>query len=141
MAITSANKLVGQLTQPEYALLKSLTDQQEVSAASLEKLIRAAVRDRLKLARGLVRAARVLAKNRDPIVRRSAVSRAYYGAYHAARATVFAIHRRDEDDHEKLPRIVDEVVGGEASAGMKWTIRRTPGQTSRPSMNRMRLKT
>jgi hypothetical protein len=107
LATTSANKIVAQLSQPEYALLKSLTDHQGLNAASLEKLVRAATRDRMSLARGLVKAAKALARNRDSRVRRSAVSRAYYAAYHAARATVFAIHHRDESDHEKLRNEMD----------------------------------
>src|SRR5713101_5988599 len=43
------------------------------------------------------------------MVRRSAESRAYYGAYQAARATVLWVHHRDEGDHERLGREIDEM--------------------------------
>jgi len=42
------------------------------------------------------------------MVRRSAVSRAYYGAYQAARATVLWVHHRDEGDHERLGKAIDD---------------------------------
>lgn len=62
-------------------------------------------------------AARLLATHADVLVRRSAASRAYYGAYHAARATVFEVRGRDEDDHDKLPRVIESVVEHERSLG------------------------
>ena len=43
------------------------------------------------------------------MVRRSAVSRAYYGAYQAARAAVLEVHRRDEGDHERLGKEIDSL--------------------------------
>lgn len=43
------------------------------------------------------------------MVRRSAVSRAYYGAYQAARAMVLGVHRRDEGDHERLGKDIDSL--------------------------------
>ena len=79
--------------------------------------MRTAVDDRFKLARGMLEAARLLVSHADVLVRRSAASRAYYAAYHAARATVFEVKGRDEDDHEKLPRVIESVVEHEPSAG------------------------
>lgn len=117
MASHSPRKLIGRLTQPQYELLKSLTDEQALDATSLDEMVRAAVEDRMMLARGLIRAAKVLANHEDPIVRRSAASRAYYGAYHAARATVFRRYRRDEDDHDKLPGAVDLALEGQMTIG------------------------
>lgn len=117
MPFRSTRKTIARLSQPQYQLLKSLTDQETLDAAVLERSIKSAVDDRFALARGLINAARHLAANGDPLVRRSAISRAYYGAYHAARATVFEVHRRDEDDHEKLPRVLDSFPGGPETAG------------------------
>lgn len=117
MASRSPSKLIGQVKQPQYAFLRSLTDEQALDAASLEALVNAAVNDRMALARSFIEAAKVLAVNGDSLVRRSAVSRAYYGAYHAARATVFAVRRHDEDDHEALAQAIDAVLGDQPSMG------------------------
>lgn len=117
MTSKAPSKLIGQLKQPQYALLRELTDAQTLDAASLEGTVNGVVNDRFALARGLIEAARILANSENQFARRSAVSRAYYGAYHAARATVFAIRRHDEDDHEELPRVVDLVLEGQAVVG------------------------
>jgi uncharacterized protein (UPF0332 family) len=117
MAFRSPGKLIGRLTQPAYGVLRSLTDGGPLDAASLETSVTRVVADRFQFARSLIRAAKVLAESEDPLVRRSAVSRAYYGAYHAARATVFEVERRDEDDHEKLPAVVDLALRGQVQAG------------------------
>ncbi|MGH7275749.1 MAG: HEPN domain-containing protein [Candidatus Rokuibacteriota bacterium] len=117
MAGRSRRKLIGQLTQPQYALLKDLTDGGPLDAPALETSVDEAIAYRLKLAQGFIRAARVLATNEDALVRRSAISRAYYGAYHAARATVFAVHHRDEHRHTELARVIDEVLARRASVG------------------------
>jgi uncharacterized protein (UPF0332 family) len=106
----SRRRTFERLTQPEYGRLRELTDEHTLDAASLEALVTDAVADRLRLARGMLDTARLLATHGDALVRRSAASRAYYGAYHAARATVFAVRRRDEDDHDELPDAVDSVV-------------------------------
>lgn len=124
MALRSAQKLVGRLTQPQYGLLKALTGEAAFDSASLAGAVRDAVADRLALARGLVSAASTLLRNEDVLVRRSAASRAYYAAYHAARAVVFEIHRRDEDDHEKLPRLIDEERPGQALGAIMKELRR-----------------
>ena len=79
--------------------------------------MRAAVDDRFRLSHGMLDAARLLATHADMLVRRSAASRAYYGAYHAARATVFEVKGRDEDDHDKLPRVIESVVEDDRSIG------------------------
>lgn len=75
------------------------------------------VQDRLVVAKGMLDAARVLAGHENVMVRRSAISRAYYGAYQAARATVFEVDHRDEDSHEDLPKAVDRVLSGNIAAG------------------------
>ena len=111
----SRRKLIAGLTQPKYALLQDLTDQAVLDAPTLEAALVQAVDDRFALARGFVDAAKVLAASQDPIVRRSAVSRAYYGAYHAARAVVFAVHRRDEKDHDKVAQGVDALLRRQGS--------------------------
>lgn len=107
MAVRARNKLIARLTQPAYALLRGLTDEGHLDGPGLGQAIDAVVADRLALADGMMRAARLLAGSEDLFVRRSARSRAYYAAYHAARAAVFAIDRRDVDDHERLPASVD----------------------------------
>lgn len=113
MASKSAHKIIGQLSQPQYGLLRSLTDgQPPVDAASLENGVKKVVNDRFVLARGFIEAARTLARSDNPLVRRSAVSRAYYAAYHSARATLFEIRRHDEPDHEALPQVIDSIVEG-----------------------------
>jgi uncharacterized protein (UPF0332 family) len=71
------------------------------------------VNRRFDVAKAFVRAAKLLDISEDPLVQRTAVSRAYYGAYHAARATVFAVGHRDEDDHDKLARELDSVIEGQ----------------------------
>jgi uncharacterized protein (UPF0332 family) len=80
-------------------------------------MVRAAVDDRFRLARGMLDTARLLVTHPDAFFRRSAASRAYYSAYHAARATVFAVKGRDEDDHDELPRVVDSVIDRQWRAG------------------------
>lgn len=117
MSNRSRRKTLERLTQPEYGLLRELTDQQALDAASLEEMVSAAVDDRFRLARGMLKTAQLLATQDDAFVRRSAASRAYYSAYHAARAAVFAVRGRDEDDHEALPRVVDAVLEGDRSVG------------------------
>jgi len=80
-------------------------------------MVSAAVDDRFRLARGMLDTAKFLAAHGDPFVRRSAASRAYYSAYHAARATVFKVRGRDEDDHEELPGVIDSVLDRQRSVG------------------------
>jgi uncharacterized protein (UPF0332 family) len=72
-------------------------------------MIVGAADDRFSLARGMLSAAQLLASQADSLVRRSAASRAYYAAYHAARATLFEVTGRDEDDHEKLRRAMTSI--------------------------------
>jgi uncharacterized protein (UPF0332 family) len=110
MAGPVRNKLISRLTQPVYALIRGLTDGASLDAESLEHSIGQVVAARLALAEGMLAAARLLAGVEDILIRRSAVSRAYYGAYQAARAAVFVVTRRDVDDHEKLPAVIDEVA-------------------------------
>lgn len=117
MAPKSRRKVIGRLTQSEYGLLRELTDDQALDAASLEAAVGEVVEDRFRLAKGMIEAAGVLAGSQNELVRRSAISRSYYGAYHAARATVFAIRRRDEDDHEELPKLADAVLDGRLVVG------------------------
>jgi hypothetical protein len=117
VAVTTTRKLIEKLTQPEYARLRALTNEAPLDAEGLQSSLQAFVTDRLELAHGLLRAAGVLLMNDDPLVRRSAASRAYYGAYHAARAAVFAVHRRDVDDHERLAEAVDGRFPGEPGTG------------------------
>jgi uncharacterized protein (UPF0332 family) len=80
-------------------------------------MVSAVVEDRFKLARGMLDTAKLLAAHGEGFVRRSAASRAYYGAYHAARATVFKVRGRDEDDHEELPGVIDSLPGRQWSVG------------------------
>ena len=107
MAVRTRQKLIARLSQPAYTLLRGLTDDAFLDGAGLEQAIHRVVADRFALADGMIRAARLLAGSGDSLIRRSALSRAYYGAYHAARAAIFAIDRRDVDDHERLPAAVD----------------------------------
>lgn len=114
----SRRKIFERLKEPEYSLLHKLTDDgQALDAASLQGLMRAAVDDRFKVARGMLEAARLLLSHENVFVRRSAASRAYYAVYHAARATVFAVNRHDEHDHEKLPGVINSVVKREPPIG------------------------
>lgn len=117
MVSDPSKKLLEKVTRSQYALLRSLTDGQTLDARWLEDAVTSLVSDRFALARGFIKAARILAKSTDSLVRRGAVSRAYYGAYHAARATVLAIKRQDQDDHEALIREVDHLIGAEHRVG------------------------
>lgn len=117
MASDASKKLLEKVTQSQYALLRSLTDTETLDAKWLEDAVASIVKDRFALARGFIKAARLLARDKDSLVRRGAVSRAYYGAYHAARATLFAIERQDQDDHDQLSRRVDHLVGVQHGAG------------------------
>lgn len=112
MPSEQAKKLLEKVSASQYALLRDLTEKESLDARWLEEAITSLVKDRFSLARGFLRAARALVRSSDPIVRRSAVSRAYYAAYHAARATVLQIGRRDEDKHEALWRDIDKLVPG-----------------------------
>ena len=125
----SRRRTFERLTQPEYARLLALTDEHTLDAASLAAMVREAVDDRFRLARSMLETARLLLVHGDAFVRRSAASRAYYGAYHAARAVVFAVRGRDEDDHEELPRVIDSVVE-----------RQWPGRKSGPGEQLRQLK-
>lgn len=124
MPLKSPRKLIGQLTQREYARLRALTDGQNLDQASLERTILEVVNQRFEVAKGFVRAAKFLDRSDDPLVQRTAVSRAYYGAYHAARATVFAVRHRDEDDHDKLSQALDSVVEGQGLGAPLKELRR-----------------
>ncbi|MGH7326585.1 MAG: hypothetical protein ACREJ9_18340 [Candidatus Rokuibacteriota bacterium] len=117
----SRRKLIAQLKQPQYALLRDVTQEGALDAPTLTGYVQATVADRFALARGFIDAAKLLAGSGNPLIRRSAVSRAYYGAYHAARATVFAVHRRDEDEHARLAHTIDSLVqaGGAVQTTMK----------------------
>ena len=121
MSNRSRRRTIERLTQPEYARLLELTDEYTLDAASLAAMVSAAVDDRFRLARGMLDTAKLLTAQADASVRRSAASRAYYAAYHAARATVFEVRGRDEDDHEKLPRVIDSVPERPWSVGEQLT--------------------
>jgi uncharacterized protein (UPF0332 family) len=95
----------------QYRLLRDLTDEGDWAAATLEAAVAGIVRDRFEMAHALIGAAQALAKSNVPMVRRSAVSRAYYGAYQAARATYLSVSRQDEDDHDRLGKGIDSLKG------------------------------
>jgi uncharacterized protein (UPF0332 family) len=111
MPTRSRHKRLEKLSQPQYALLRDLTDEAAVDAATLEALVNQLVADRLALSDSLRQAAEILLTSANPVVRRSGISRAYYAAYHAARAMVFLVHHRDEDRHEALPAEIDKLLG------------------------------
>jgi len=119
MPTRSRLKRLERLTQPQYALLQDITDQGAIDAAGLETLVVDFVADRLALSDALMAAAQVLRGHANPLVRRSAVSRAYYAAYHAARATVFLVHRRDQDAHKDLPGDITRLVTAQAGELLK----------------------
>lgn len=123
MAEKARPKIVGAVKQVQYALLRDLTDSGTLDAPSLEAFVEEIVRDRLALAAGMMRAAKLLAAQDDLIIKRSAVSRAYYAAYHAARATVFAIRRHDEDDHDKLGKAIGALLGDGVLGDMPKNLR------------------
>lgn len=114
MAARSSHKVVGRLTQSQYGVLNALTHDGPVDKEVLGEAVRRVVSDRVAFARGLIGTAKILRDSQHELVRRTAASRAYYAAYHAARAVVFDIHSRDEDDHERLPRLIDEALPAEA---------------------------
>lgn len=117
MATEGSKKRFERITQSHYALLRSLTDVETLDAKWLEEIVNAVVRDRFALSRGFIKAARMLARSSDSTVRRGAVSRAYYGAYHAARATVFAVERHDQENHATLSTKIDQLLGPGRAAG------------------------
>lgn len=98
------------MTQPQYGVLNALAHDGPVDKGILEEAVRRVVSDRVTFARGLISTAKILRDHHDALVRRSAASRAYYAAYHVARAVVFHVHSRDEDDHGRLARLMDEVL-------------------------------
>ena len=119
MPTRSRLKRLEKLTQPQYALLQDSTDHGAIDAAGLEALVGDFVAQRLALSDALMAAAQVLCAHENPLVRRSAVSRSYYAAYQAARATVFLVHRRDEDAHKDLPGEITPLVSAQAGEMLK----------------------
>lgn len=109
--------MIERLTPSQYEVLRDLTDMGPTDATSLEADIIDAVQIRIELGRAMLEAARILADHPHALVRRSAVSRAYYAAYQTGRAVVFAVQRRDEDDHERLARMIDDLPGLTRSVG------------------------
>jgi uncharacterized protein (UPF0332 family) len=105
-----SKKRLEKVTGPQDALLRDLTAEVPLDAASIVGTIAEIVADRFQIARGFIKAAQVLKINPDPIVQRSAVSRAYYGAYQAARAMLLSVALEDEGDHENLARKVDKLL-------------------------------
>jgi hypothetical protein len=80
VASPSVKKRLEKVTGTQYSRLRDLTDESGLDAATLEKALADIVKDRFEMARGLLEAATILARNKNSMVRRSAVSRAYYGA-------------------------------------------------------------
>jgi uncharacterized protein (UPF0332 family) len=119
MPTRSRLKRLEKLTQPQYALLQDVTDQGAIDAAGLLALVGDFVGQRLALSDALMEAAHVLRAHENLLVRCSAVSRAYYAAYQAARATVFLVHRRDEDAHKNLPGEITRLVNAQAGEVLK----------------------
>ena len=115
MASRSSKKRLGKVTGAQYSLLKELTDESTLNAATLETALAEIVRDRFDMARGLRMAAKILVETENSLIRRSAVSRAYYGAYQAARATLLSVAHRDEDDHDRLANEIDLLKGLQGS--------------------------
>ena len=78
----------------------SLTHRARVSIARLRARV---AKDRLRLARAQLRDA-VTAASSDPQLSRTAVSRAYFAMYHAARAATYLSHGGDDhEEHSALP--------------------------------------
>lgn len=76
---------------------------EESSSRSIEALRQRAVGDRLLLARRFNRSATAMLAMTTPRYR-DAVSRSYYGMYHAVRAVSFFCHGGDDhESHQKLP--------------------------------------
>ena len=121
MASPSIKKRLEKVTGSQYALLRDLTAEAPLNAAAVAGTLTEIVADRFQMARGFIKAAKVLRSNPDPMIQRSAVSRAYYGAYQAARATLLSIARQDEGDHERLGREIDELknIPGAPGATLK----------------------
>lgn len=72
MPADASKKLLEKLSSSQCALLRSLTDVETLDARWLERAVTSIVRDRFALATGFIKAARVLAKSKDPLVRRGA---------------------------------------------------------------------
>ena len=121
----SSKKRLEKVTGAQYSLLRDLTHESTLDAAALETMLADIVRDRFEMARGLLQAAKTLARSKNSMVRRSAVSRAYYGAYQAARATVLWVHHRDEEDHERLGKGIDSMAKLPRGSGTLLTELRT----------------
>lgn len=71
VASQSVKKRLEKVTGTQYSLLRDLTDESTLDAATLEKALADIVKDRFELARGLLEAARILARNKNSRVRRS----------------------------------------------------------------------
>jgi uncharacterized protein (UPF0332 family) len=118
-AARERNKRLEKMTGDFYGVLHDLTENALLDRTGLDRMVADIVEDRLALARSSVLAARHLVRSGDLMIRRSAVGRAYYGAYHAARATLFAVHRRDQDDHDIVARSIGTLSGLATDAAAK----------------------
>ncbi|WP_343592029.1 HEPN domain-containing protein [Paracidovorax wautersii] len=84
-----------------YAEGVSLTQR---SGKSIEKLRSVVITDRMRLARAQLQDA-VFAARKDHPRYRTAISRAYYAMYHAARAVTYLSHGGDDhEEHSALPK-------------------------------------
>ena len=91
-----------------------LADGGPLTSERFEEFLGEIANRRMALADGLLGAARALAAHggRDCLL--SAVSRAYYAMYNAARAVVFLLAGKDVDNHEALARSLPHRVPRQA---------------------------
>jgi uncharacterized protein (UPF0332 family) len=98
------------LTPSQGALLYRLVDLGYLTQAQVDELINRLVGDRFAKAVDYLSFVQQLdsgvSLNQPHII-----SRCYYAMYHAARALVLHVRRADVDDHERLPMILNQVLG------------------------------
>jgi len=98
------------LTPSQGTLLYRLVDLGYLTRAQVDELINRLVGDRFAKAVDYLRFAQQLdvgVELNQPHI----VSRCYYAMYHGTRAVVLHMRRADLDDHERLPAVLDQVLG------------------------------
>jgi uncharacterized protein (UPF0332 family) len=106
------------LSGTEYGLLEMLVQAGDLERDQLLGWVQQVVGDRLVLAEAYLEHAQACDLQRDPECRQ-AISRAYYAMHHAGRAVVYEVRRRDVATHEGVIAEVGQILGEEASRGVR----------------------
>lgn len=99
--------------------MRALTDIDSITGAALEGGIQEVAEERLRIADACLSAAKLLVDAAEFRVQRQAIPRAYYAAYHAVRAVILAVERRDVNEHDALASLVARVVSAPTGNELK----------------------